>query len=216
MHPYHLYRSYETASFTTTDVQIQQRDSRQLKRDTRKKKIAILERKSEFPIKLRDLIDEAKEERQRYFLWKIRDKLMKILEGNFNTHPPYSDLHDKTNGLDSDRDTEEEIKVAVRFFPEVISDSASYQPDPIYKQLMADFDDNYNVKALSFIPVLAELGIELGGFVYPCRGGLVAYGTNMLVLFARNEPVRSEDEEHQQFVDETLLAVMKQLRQRVL
>jgi hypothetical protein len=96
---------------------------------------------------------------------------------------------DNYRGLDSDRDTEEEVETALRFFPNVLTRriqihdadvDADADGEDVYLypiQLLA-FTLRYevgimcNMKALSFIPLLARLAIELGLFEEE-RGGLL-------------------------------------------
>jgi hypothetical protein len=76
------------------------------------KLISVLERKSEFHLQSRTRIDILVEQ----FLDKTEDDIFKFLCGN-NSSPNLEDY----SGLDSDRDTEEEVETAIRSFPNVLS-----------------------------------------------------------------------------------------------
>ena len=83
------------------------------------KKRTILERKEEFPGRLRTAIDEAKEENNLSpadFLSRIERKLVDWLSENYNVRHI-----DESKGLNCDRDTEKEVELAIRFFPNVLS-----------------------------------------------------------------------------------------------
>ena len=217
--------------------------------EDRRKKIAIIRRKKEFPIELHDAIDQAKYERTRYFLTKVETKLELLLWGSAgvagdNTIIHYNNTDNNNNnsdnniivilpslsmGLDCDRDLQQEIELAIRFFPHVLSEKQfGYGAYPIIAQTMT-------LKTLSFVPLLAVLGIELGQFKEDQRGGLISSTTttttttttrtqqpggnnnnnNVLLRLVRTiDYTKKYDKEYQQLVDEKCLAVMKQLRQK--
>ena len=162
-----------------------------------KKKATIIQRKEEFPGKLRAKIDEAAEEKLApiAFLRRIESKLVTFLRKNF-----------------CDRDTEEQIEVAIRFFPNVLSTRQSGRC-PIVWQLLSCTGE-FNFKGALLIPVLAKLGIELGQFEAGKRGGLIYEEgfRNALHIFAYNAGRKKEDDEHRQLVDESFLDIMKNLR----
>ena len=75
------------------------------------------------------------------------------------------------------------------------------------------------MKAVSFVPLLARLGIELGQFEEEERGGLILVdvnedGINALTFLVSNDgECEANDAENQQLVDDRFLAVMKKLRE---
>ena len=145
-----------------------------------KKKLEIVKRKSEFPVKIREAIEDAIEESPQSFLRTIESKLLDLLWDNFKAWPI-----DATKGLNCDRDTEAEVEVAIRFFPNVLSyDRYHGGYYPIYAQFR-NFGGDENLKAASFIPLFAKLGIELGQFEEEERGGLTGR-RNMLKELAVN------------------------------
>ena len=178
--------------------------------ERKKLKLEILRRRvnNEFPVTLREAIDETKEEDPESFLSIIEEKLIYLLYNN------------KGKGLDCDRDTEEEIETAIRLFPQVLRqytcthNSRSSRPyPPIYAQLAY-------LKSASFIPLLAKLGIELNQFQKEERGGLIYGHWNVLRSLVNNDRNKwyDEDDEHQQrLIDEKFVGVMKGLqRQNIL
>jgi len=96
-----------------------------------RKKLEIIKRKLEFPVKLHKAIDDTIEERPGSFLRTIGIKLEDLLWENFNSSPISIDA---TKGLNCDRDTEAEVKVTIRFFPNVLS-MTRYDYYHIYVQL---------------------------------------------------------------------------------
>ena len=170
------------------------------------KKLAVIERKSEFPGKVREAIDEWKEENPEIFLSKIESKLLNLLLENT------CNGIDEIKGLNYDCDTEKEIETAIRFFPNVLStrEVGEYH---IY-WLSRNWRGHYNLKAASFIPLFAKLAVEPGQFEEEERGGLISGGCNVLEILATSFDYNKNDsEERRRLVDETFLAVMKKLRE---
>jgi len=172
------------------------------------KKIAILERKQDFPGRLRTAIDEAKEENNLSpadFLSRIESKLADWLSENWDVV-----RIDKSKGLNCDRDTEAEVELAIRFFPKVLSMKRNGRW-PIFWQLSSLYGE-CNLKAASFVPLFAKLAIELNQFTEEERGGLICGELNVLRNLAEN--FRHEnDKDYHQLVDETFLVVIKRLRE---
>ena len=170
------------------------------------KKIAILERKQEFPGRLRTIIDEAKEDNisPAEFLSRIESKLVDWLLENWRV------VHiDESKGLNCDRDTEAEVELAIRFFPNLLSKKRMGRY-LIFWQLSSLYGE-CNLKAASFVPLFAKLAIELNQIIEEERGGLICGANNVFVRLAENFRER-DDEEYQKCVDNVFLAVMKKLR----
>ncbi|MGK3747418.1 MAG: hypothetical protein ACI90V_014282 [Bacillariaceae sp.] len=129
---------------------------------------SVLERKEEFPLRNRKKIDVLIKE----FLENLGDDIHDMLCEN--------DLRNY-DGLDSDRDTEEEVETAIQFFPEVLSKKGGDRNNYPIQYLVVLFRDDFywgsNLKAVSFIPLLARLAIELGLFEEEERGGLLCEDT---------------------------------------
>ena len=173
------------------------------------KKFTIIERKEEFPGRVRTLIDEAKEENLSPYRFRlnIEKKLVDWLSENW-----WVDHIDESKGLNCDRDTKAEVELAIRFFPNALSKQRNRRRCyPIYWQL-GNRSGKCNLKAMPFIPLFAKLGMELDKFTEEERGGLICGGCNVLVRFAVcNSHLVGDDEEHQQLVEKTSLAAMKEL-----
>jgi hypothetical protein len=78
-----------------------------------------------------------------------------------------NDYDQNYRGLDCDRDTEDEVETAIRFFPDVLSRRGDYFNVYPIQLLPYAFKMGYrrtNVKAVSFIPLIVKLAIELGQF----------------------------------------------------
>ena len=206
---------------TTTDRRQQPLQAQQLPSQTNEqKKLAILSRKTELPQKLRTVIDEAKNYEPAFFLRTIESNLLDLLFENAGVY-----MLNVEKGLNSDhhRDTFKEIETAIRFFPNVLV-RRQFGRFCISFQAMT-MRQQCNLKAVSFIPLLAELGIEYGLFTEEQRGGLIdgpGRGRNVLYQLVKNnerttkkkdddDDDDNEEDEHQ-LVDESFLVVMKQLR----
>jgi len=128
---------------------------------------------------------------------------------------PFSWWH----GLDSDVDTEEETELAIRVFPNILMEKQKQSPlssmndcYPIYMLLVCS-------KSLPFIPLLAELGVELGRgrFVKDERGGLTCFMRNVIFNLIHNNVLRDDhdkDESSSEKVDELSAAVMSRLKEK--
>ena len=190
--------------------------------DVRMKKGTIIERKQEFPGRLRTAIDEATEENlsPAFFLSRIESTLADLLFENW-----WAGHVDDSKAPNCDRDTEAEaeaeveveVELAIRFFPNVLSMKRNgYYP--IYWQLKSCVGE-YNLKAALFVPLLAKLAIELNQCEEGERGGLICCGLNMLkgfasiCGFASPYDYKNYDEERRELLAETFLAVMKRLRE---
>ena len=159
------------------------------RRAIRMKLISVLQQNEEFSFRARNKIDEQAET----FLQNLGDDIHDMFCNNTRRADD-----EEYRGLDSGRDTEEEVETAIRFFPEVLSrrkeilyndvrdNGEDYDVDEQYTvyedffypiQLVAfthiGFAIRLNRKAISFIPLLARLAIELGLFEEQYRGGLL-------------------------------------------
>ena len=127
-------------------------------------------------------------------------------------------------GLDSERDMGHEVEAAIRCCPEVLSRfSERFGLYPI-KCLTIMRSHNpaerlfCNTKAVAFVPLFARLAIEFNVFEEEERGGLVWNNRRRnllqcLVEHSDSSPRRQIDEQQQERLDTTLLAVLTQLRQ---
>jgi len=117
--------------------------------------IFILKNMKEFSLRTRYKIDHLVKK----FLTQIEDDIHDMLwANNIGGTGNY-------RGLDSNRDTEEEVEAIVRFFPDVLTrkvDEEGYFHYPL-KLLTSTRNKygiwSYDVKAISFIPVVARLAI---------------------------------------------------------
>jgi hypothetical protein len=86
-------------------------------------------------------------------------------------------VDDDHRGLDSDRDSEDEVETAIRLFPEVLSRRGGiFNECPVQYISFLRHEDSIrrcNVKAASFIPPLARLTVELCLFEEEKRTGLL-------------------------------------------
>ena len=118
------------------------------------------------------------------------------------------------HGPDSDVDTEEEIEVAIRFFPKVLN-AKFFEPFsplngccPLYMMLKCS-------KAMTFIPLLAELGAELGRFSEKQRGGLTRLLQNIFFHLMCNRMLKDDlHEESSGKLDEMSTAIMMRLKEK--
>ena len=159
---------------------------------------SVLERKEKFPLQNINKIDALIEEFLRELGNDIDDMLYYSNE---------LDEADTYSGLDSDRDTEEEVETAIRFFPEVltrsIEDDEGHLHYPIQGLAIARDEDGMwqcKVKTVSFIPIVARLAVEFGLFEEDERGGLLSIddeSCNVLHHLMACDPIELEDIYHQ-------------------
>ncbi|OEU12762.1 hypothetical protein FRACYDRAFT_263044 [Fragilariopsis cylindrus CCMP1102] len=196
-----------------------------------KKMILVLEYKETFPLQTRIKTDELVEKFLEEFvvdnfLAELKNDVHEMLCADLTD--PNSDNY---RGLDSERDTEAEVEAIVRVFPEVLM-RRKFDEDnehgniyyPIQLLAIAPVEGNWqcNVKAVSFIPIIARLAIEFDLFEEEERGGLLCdYGTNGLGPYAENALIdlmlsdRTElhNQEHHESVETKYLQVLIELRQ---
>ncbi|OEU09154.1 hypothetical protein FRACYDRAFT_249072 [Fragilariopsis cylindrus CCMP1102] len=177
---------------------------------------SVLARKGKFPLRNRKKINVLIEE----FLVKLEDDIHDMFFENELTD---ADTYD---ALDSDRDTEEEVETALRFFPEVLSRRKDVYAGrfryPIQELALAHDVQNgkyqCNVKTVLFIPIVARLAIEFDLFEEDERGGLLLgfgrYGDNTLhQLMLTDQTIEGDNREQQhEAVDDKFLQVLIQLR----
>ena len=159
---------------------------------------------------------------------KLRDRTMVRFAQQFirnvknDIHQTITDtrtIEEGYDGLDIERDTEEEVEKAIRSCPEVLTqrdERFQYYPFRCLTFMQNDNDDQImrNVKAVSFIPLFVQLAIEFNSFPKVERGGLIIEdddGNNILFNLIGSSD-SSYDENHHQLVDTTFLAVLIRLR----
>jgi hypothetical protein len=175
--------------------------------------ITVLEKKKGFSFRTRNKVDELIKD----FLDKIKNDIHDMICDNQLKYRERENRYDDYRGLDSDRDTEEEVETTLRCFPELLSLPSHKGFYPI-QYLAYTHDTNINrficnVKAVSYIPLVARLSIEFGLFERE-RGGLLLDKLGVKVL---GELVLTdmavENQEHHELADDKYLLVMKKLRQ---
>eukprot|EP00751_Fragilariopsis_kerguelensis_P019343 CAMPEP_0170839086 /NCGR_PEP_ID=MMETSP0734-20130129/3785_1 /TAXON_ID=186038 /ORGANISM="Fragilariopsis kerguelensis, Strain L26-C5" /LENGTH=313 /DNA_ID=CAMNT_0011206661 /DNA_START=67 /DNA_END=1005 /DNA_ORIENTATION=- len=161
---------------------------------------SLLERKKELPLRTRNKLNELVKELLSHTKDDIHDMLCDQNEDDYR-------------GLDSNRDTEAEVETALRFFPEVLP----LLKDNLYPiQRLCRFSNyKFNVKAASFVSILARVAIESHSFGEHERGGLliegVRFGSSLCQLVDSSGP--SHGEEHNQIVNNLFLRLLVRLRQ---
>jgi hypothetical protein len=174
-----------------------------------KKMILVLEQKETFPLQTRNKTDELVAN----FLENLGDDIHDMLCDNYIEAENYI-------GLDSDRDTEAEVEAIIRVFPEVLTklkyddeDGSFYYP--IELLAFAHNEDGKwqcNVKAVSFIPLLLRLAIELGLYEEDERGGLLCEDVLHHLMASDSPKLELHNQEHHESVDTKYLQVLIQLR----
>jgi hypothetical protein len=154
--------------------------------------ISLIQQKKEYPKRTRKKMNRLVKE----FLNKTKDDLHRLM------------CEYGPEGLDSDRDTEEEVEAIIRFFPEVLSTADEHFICPIQRLVC-------NITVVSFIPLYVRLAIEFGSFPEEIRGGLFTKdknGENIFMNLTRGNT--SDDRDHQELaVNDKYLLVMERLRQ---
>jgi len=176
----------------------------------RRKKSFVLEKQKEFPLRIQIAIAEVGRRKQaknpKVFLGMVQNALADWL---FEAATSQS----AECGPDDERDTPQQMELALRFFPEVLK-MRRYGLFPIMWL-------SKSMRSVSFIPLFARLGIELNLFQDSERGGLV-FGSNGMDVFSQlaasraedgaEGKIRRDDEAYQNLVDETFLKVLRELR----
>jgi hypothetical protein len=204
-------------------------------KEQRHKTINVLNQHEELPILTRNKIDTLVDN----FLETIKRQIHEMLVDNeihlINPDNGYC-------GLDADRDTEDEVETAIRFFPEVLSrqgrtwDNDDDDDDdddddeegevkyyPIQSMMHTNTLDGgllfirHNLKSLPFIVLLGRLGIELDQFSEEEKGGLLAKdvnGHNILMRLAIGFGRYTEDDlpDHQHLVNRLFVVVLQRLK----
>ena len=192
----------------------------------------IRKKQSKFPAKLQALIAETSQTWPAEFLDEIYKASKALLfgrpyhqdddddENSRQLHPSEEvespeakPAFDWWHGLNSDVDTEDQVEVVLRLFPALLSDKLKVSPlsslnncYPIYAQLVCS-------KAIPFIPLLAELGSDLGAFPNDERFGLTCFMKNVLVHLVYNNLLRDKRNERPPF--EHLDAMNRRILQRL-
>ncbi|OEU11652.1 hypothetical protein FRACYDRAFT_244770 [Fragilariopsis cylindrus CCMP1102] len=177
---------------------------------------SVLARKGKFPLRNRKKINVLIEE----FLVKLEDDIHDMF---FENELDEADIY---VGLDSDRDTEDEVETAIRFFPEVLSRGKPFFPEgilyyPIQELAVANDAHNddgiwqCNVKTVSFIPIVARLAIEFDSFEEDKRGGLLCLDRDgdyvLHLLMLPSETLKNLGGKYRA-IDDKYLQVLIQLR----
>ena len=176
-----------------------------------KEAMAILQQRLKFPSQIRDrsIVRFAKQ-----FITNVKDDIHQMLTDTHMVEEGYK-------GLDNERDTEDEVETAIRCCPEVLTrrdDRFRLYPIRCLTFMWVDDDTKLvcNVKAVSFVPLLARLAIEFHSFDVIERGGLLAEdeneGHNILHALTYQSD-SSFDAQHHEHVDTTFFAVLIRLRQ---
>ena len=124
----------------------------------KQKMTMVLDAKDGFPEPLRIVIDAAAaaHKKPKVFLAHIQNEFVNWL----------LIIHDNDTGLDEDRDTFQQVELALRFFPKVLSSRKHHGLFPLLWLTRSH-------KSVSFVPLFAKLGAELGNFHANERGGMV-------------------------------------------
>lgn len=196
----------------------------------------VIEHESKFPSKIREIIRGAAEENESetqpdVFLSTVYKATTAFFFGQpyrINGEGGNDDDDDDENngeqetglqsdwwhGLDSDVDTEEEAELAIRFFPGILNEEYESQSSSMRGSQPIYILTIYS-KALSFVPLLAELGTELGRFTEKQRGGL---GCTFRGVFFQltHDTIRKDkfDDEELGKHDEVSTAIMMRLKEK--
>jgi hypothetical protein len=167
---------------------------------------SVLERKEEVPLRTKNKIDVLIKE----FLEILGDDIHDMICDN--------GVDEDYRGLDSDRDSDDEVETAIRLFPEVLSRTIGYHHTVPIKRLSYIYDGARglylcNLNAVLFIPLFARLAAEFGLFEEQEREGLFINGDNGLrTLATLTDPLARNHEDHE-IVDNKYVIVMEKLRQ---
>ena len=186
-----------------------------VKKEKRIKQELILEHKSSFPAKLRPAIDAAALQTQpELFLSEVYQAVNSFILGRFTQRNDRLLRTVDWHGVDSDVDTEEQVELAIRLFPRVLSF--------VLETPFGDFQPIHFLmtcaKAAAFIPLFAQLGVE-------AEAGPEDYSLRRIAFFLLTNSMSLPDEEaseffgkaiHEEFLgfDERALSILIRLRER--
>jgi len=177
------------------------------------------------------LAANAPESNADQFCWAIKRSLIVLL---LSCKPENENTEDENNdeaaarweGLDSEVDTEEEVEVAIRCFPDVLKGRVPRARRHYYRILHGYFPIFHVMsclRALPFVPLLAELGDTFCTFRSEERGGgLLVHVANRIwspleELFWNRmlwSETRNYDEEYGRQLDEVSLSVLLRLKEK--
>jgi hypothetical protein len=189
----------------------EQQEGADARRRRRLRLISVLEGFDGIPFQTRNKTDELVE----HFLEHLGDDVHDMLcDNDINS--------DNYRGLDCEQDTDEEVEAIVRFFPEVLTRTKDFEgvgnlyPIQLLSLSCARNEDDIiwgcNVNAVSFVPLVARLAMELGLFEEEERGGLLCNGENVLNDFMLSDQSNINNREHHEPIDDKYLQVLIRLR----
>mmetsp|Transcript_16234 Transcript_16234/g.44948 ORF Transcript_16234/g.44948 Transcript_16234/m.44948 type:complete len:438 (-) Transcript_16234:451-1764(-) len=198
--------------------------------------ISILQQRAKFPVAVQEKIDESAKEilmaielfdkkAKSLFDPSVRNGIDDLIH-TFLRNVEYSVLHllCESSRLERNPDTEDAIEFSIRCFPRVLSTKfKSGRSLSTYNAIMLQAQPDFkrgprDANCISFVPLLARLGNELGQFEKDKRGGLflrdIWSGNNVLqMLAATNLSYHTlYYSEHHQIVDDLYLDAIKELR----
>jgi len=178
----------------------------------------LVQHQSEFPAKIREAIRAvAIESDNPLRIAKIYDTVKSLFlytPGDENDNGEEA----QWGGLDSQIDTEEEVKLAIRFFKFVLRETKSFDGEGSFQPI---FCAATSLKSLPFVPLLAELGDNSSSFQAKERGGILKAsgsrkGSVLLELLTNKQLLQHElirDEDFDRKLDETSLQVLIRLKE---
>ena len=171
------------------------------KEDPDKEKMElVLRRKDELPLPLRSVIDREiarNHKKPKHFLSEVEEGVFRWIMD-----------HQTSESINDERDTYEQVELALRLFPKVLRRRRGGHYPLIYLFC--------SIRSVSFVPLFAKIGTELGGFHPNERGGLVVGNTTsafqQLAMSCRDVPRWDPDSSRHKMVDRKFLNVIKELR----
>jgi hypothetical protein len=198
--------------------ELQQQQAQHLLSPEGRKVLSILESKSnsELPLFINGKIHQAINSIADEFLSKVRTAVLDLLIDDVEAEREERELGLTKTIVDVDwYDDERKIAKAIRFFPDVLSEKRDGMYPITWAASLESDNTAYNLKSISRISLLAELGSELGQFDEELRGGLLTTCTDevwnvlqLIICYDRNENGTTD------LVDECFSAVWKRLRQK--
>ena len=201
------------------------------------KAISVLQQKAKFPVLLREKIEElAKQTLDAISIFEqdstspsdfVVRKGIDLLIHTFlqSVEDMLQDIFYANDGLKRNRDSYDEVEFAIRCFPRILSAKVLCGRSlnthcAIMFQAQPDLNiGTRNVNCMSFVPLLARMGIELGQFEKDQRGGLlfkdIWSGNNVLQMLAATN-LRHHNlcySEQHEIIDDLYLDAIKRLRE---
>jgi hypothetical protein len=199
--------------------QLQSQRQYQLLSPEGQKILSVLQTKSDLPLEVESDINDALNEIAPHFLSKIRYALQTLIFEDNGDEDDEDDEHEVRGDTSLvktvvNKVEEKQYETAIRLFPDVLSEKRhGFYP------IQWMVGRSYNLRNVSLIPLVVEMGIELQQFDEELRGGLLCYVENDEGIASKWNVLqnimcycRNEKDNNNKLLDDCFLTVIKRLK----